>query len=76
MDERLDGGFLEAGRAMYIFAGPTNVGKSIFLSNVATNAAEAGKKVLVVSLEMSEMIYSKRITSKLTLTYQQITRSC
>ena len=51
---------------MYIFAGPTNVGKSIFLSNVATNAAEAGKKVLVVSLEMSEMIYSKRITSKLT----------
>ena len=66
LDERLDGGFLEAGRAMYIFAGPTNVGKSIFLSNVATNAAEAGKKVLVVSLEMSEMIYSKRITSKLT----------
>ena len=51
---------------MYIFAGPTNVGKSIFLSNVATNAAEAGNKVLVVSLEMSEMIYSKRITSKLT----------
>ena len=36
LDERLDGGFLEAGRAMYIFAGPTNVGKSIFLSNVAT----------------------------------------
>jgi len=66
LDERLDGGFLEDGRSMYIFAGPTNVGKSIFLSNVATNAAEAGKKVLVVSLEMSEMIYSKRITSKLT----------
>ena len=66
LDERLDGGFLEDGRAMYVFAGPTNVGKSIFLSNIATNAAEAGKKVLVVSLEMSEMIYSKRITSKLT----------
>ena len=66
LDSRLDGGFLEDGRSMYIFAGPTNVGKSIFLSNVATNAAEQGKNVLVVSLEMSEMIYSKRITSKLT----------
>lgn len=66
LDTRLDGGFLEDGRAMYIFAGPTNVGKSIFLSNVATSAAEAGKNVLVVSLEMSEMIYSKRITSRLT----------
>jgi len=65
LDERLDGGFLENGRAMYVFAGPTNVGKSIFLSNVATNAAEQGKNVLVVSLEMSEMIYSKRITSRI-----------
>ena len=53
LDSRLDGGFLEDGRSMYIFAGPTNVGKSIFLSNVATNAAEQGKTVLVVSLEMS-----------------------
>ena len=66
LDDKFDGGFLESGRAMYIFAGPTNVGKSIFLSNVATNAVEQGKKVLVVSLEMSEMIYSKRITSKIT----------
>ena len=66
LDTRLDGGFLEQGRSMYIFAGPTNVGKSIFLSNVASNAAAQGKNVLVVSLEMSEMIYCKRITSKLT----------
>ena len=43
--------------------GPTNVGKSIFLSNIATTAASEGKNVLVVSLEMSEMIYCKRITS-------------
>jgi replicative DNA helicase len=42
------------------------VGKSIFLSNIASNAASEGKNVLVVSLEMSEMIYCKRITSKLT----------
>jgi len=66
LDARLGGGFLEQGRSMYIFAGPTNVGKSIFLSNIASNAAAADKNVLVVSLEMSEMIYCKRITSKLT----------
>jgi replicative DNA helicase len=66
LDTRLGGGFLELGRSMYIFAGPTNVGKSIFLSNIASNAAAADKNVLVVSLEMSEMIYCKRITSKLT----------
>ena len=66
LDTRLGGGFLEQGRSMYIFAGPTNVGKSIFLSNIASNAAAEGKNVLVVSLEMSEMIYSKRITSRLT----------
>ena len=66
LDSRLGGGFLEQGRSMYVFAGPTNVGKSIFLSNIASNAAAEGKNVLVVSLEMSEMIYCKRITSKLT----------
>jgi len=66
LDTRLGGGFLEMGRSMYVFAGPTNVGKSIFLSNIASNAASADKNVLVVSLEMSEMIYCKRITSKLT----------
>ena len=66
LDARLGGGFLELGRSMYVFAGPTNVGKSIFLSNIASNAAAADKNVLVISLEMSEMIYCKRITSKLT----------
>ena len=30
LDKKLDGGFLENGRAIYIFAGETNIGKSIF----------------------------------------------
>ena len=34
---------------MYIFAGPTNVGKSIFLSNIASNAAAEDKNVLVIA---------------------------
>ena len=66
LDRRLGGGFLENGRALYVFAGRTNVGKSIFLGNIATNIAAQGKTVLLVTLEMSEMVYSKRISSTLT----------
>lgn len=56
LDEKLDGGFLENGRAIYVFAGETNIGKSIFLGNIARNIADQGKTVLLVSLEMSEQI--------------------
>lgn len=66
LDEKLDGGFLQNGRALYIFAGETNVGKSIFLGNIATNIAQQGKTVLIISLEMSELIYAKRLTSNVT----------
>jgi replicative DNA helicase len=51
---------------LYIFAGQTNVGKSIVLGNLATNIAQQGKTVLLVSLEMSEMMYAKRLSSSLT----------
>ena len=66
LDEKLDGGFLEAGRALYVFAGETNVGKSIFLGNIACNIADQNKTVLLISLEMSELVYAKRISTKLT----------
>lgn len=66
VDKKLDGGFLKNGRAMYIFAGETNVGKSIFLGNIACNIAEQGKTVLLISLEMSEMMYARRLSSKIT----------
>ena len=66
MDEKLGGGFLEKGRALYVFAGETNVGKSIFLGNIACNIADQNKTVLLISLEMSELVYAKRISTKLT----------
>lgn len=62
-DRLLNGGFLQEGRAMYIFAGETNVGKSIFLHNMAVNIMKQNKKVLLFSLEMSEQMYNIRITS-------------
>ncbi len=66
VDDKLDGGFLENGRAIYVFAGETNVGKSVFLGNVAVNMAKQGKTVLVVSLEMSEFMYARRLAGNLT----------
>jgi len=66
LDDALDGGFNEAGRALYVFAGQSNIGKSIFLGNVAANMAEQGKNVLIITLEMSETLYAKRIASNVT----------
>ncbi len=66
LDRKLGGGFLETGRAMYLFAGQTNVGKSIFLGNIAANVAAQNKTVLLVTLEMSELMYAKRLSSNIT----------
>lgn len=68
LDEKLGGGFMQDGRAMYVFAGETNIGKSIILGNVAVNIARQKKNVLVISLEMSEMVYAKRLTAQIAKT--------
>lgn len=65
LDEHLGGGLMAQGRALYVFCGATNVGKSIFLGNIATNILSQNKTVLLVSLEMSENIYSKRISTQI-----------
>jgi replicative DNA helicase len=65
LDEKLSGGLLATGRALYVFCGATNVGKSIFLGNIATNLLRKQKKVLLISLEMSESVYAKRISTQL-----------
>jgi replicative DNA helicase len=66
LDDCLGGGFLESGKSLYVFAGETNIGKSIFLGNVAHNIAKEGKNVLLVTLEMSELLYARRICSNVT----------
>lgn len=67
MDKILGGGFKRDGKAIYIYAGRPNVGKSIFLGNIANNISASGHKVLVISLEMSEMVYARRLCSNATL---------
>lgn len=66
LDECLGGGFLESGKSLYVFAGETNIGKSIFLGNIAHNIAQQGKNVLLVTLEMSELLYAQRICTNVT----------
>lgn len=66
LDDALNGGYLQEGRALYLFAAETNVGKSIFLHNTAINMMKQNKKVLLYTLEMSEQMYNIRISSTLT----------
>lgn len=65
LDSKIGGGFLVEGKAVYVFYGPTNSGKSIFLGNVATNILNQNKTVVLISLEMSEQVYAKRISAAL-----------
>lgn len=65
LDEQLEGGWMVGEPALYIFAGETNVGKSVLLMQFAIAAYKAGKNVLLASLEMSEFMYSKRIYANL-----------
>jgi replicative DNA helicase len=66
VDKQLGGGLLKNGRSLYVFAGETNVGKSIVLGNIAANIVNQGKNVLLITLEMSELIYARRICSNVT----------
>jgi len=66
LDNHIGGGFQAEGRALYVFFGVTNVGKSIFLGNIATNILNQDKTVLLISLEMPEQVYAKRISAQLT----------
>lgn len=63
-DKKTEGGFFP--KTLNVFAGQVNVGKSIVLGNIATNMLLSEKNVLLISLEMSEFMYSKRISTQLT----------
>ena len=63
-DDKTEGGLFP--KTLTVFAGQVNVGKSIVLGNIATNMLLADKNVLLITLEMSEFMYSKRISTQLT----------
>lgn len=61
IDKLIGGGLPCRGKTLSVVSAPTNMGKSIFLGNVAVNACKQGKNVLVITLEMSETVYAQRI---------------
>ena len=65
LDEKLGGGLLAEGKGLYVFCGVTNVGKSIFLGNIANNIVKQNKCAVIITLEMPEQIYAKRISSQM-----------
>lgn len=65
IDKFIGGGLPEEGKMVGVVCAETNMGKSILLGNLAVNAAKQGKNVLLISLEMSEMVYANRIYSAL-----------
>jgi len=65
LDLLTNGGMLKDGRCLCLFAGQTHIGKSLILSNIASNLIRQNKFVLIISLEMSEKVYATRIDAHL-----------
>jgi replicative DNA helicase len=61
MNKIMNGGFDK--KTLNILMGETNVGKSLWLQNLAANAADSGLNVVYISLEMSEKKVLKRLGS-------------
>ena len=61
IDSILGGGWSK--QTLNVIMGETNVGKSMWLHNIATNAANAGTNVLIITLEMATKKVMKRLGS-------------
>lgn len=61
IDTILHGGWSKS--TLNVIMGETNVGKSMWLHNIATNAANAGANVLIITLEMATRKVMKRLGS-------------
>lgn len=62
LDELLGGGYRK--KALYVFAGPANSGKSLILNDAAATLAMKGFNVLYVCLELSEDYIAQRTDAK------------
>ena len=63
IDTVLGGGF--NAKSLYVFMGMPKVGKSLWLGNIASQAVRAGHNVAVISLEMNDRKYVKRLGANL-----------
>jgi len=63
IDTVLGGGF--SSKALYVFMGMPKVGKSLWLGNLAAQAVRSGHNVAILSLEMTDRKYVKRVGANL-----------
>jgi KaiC/GvpD/RAD55 family RecA-like ATPase len=63
IDTVLGGGF--NAKSLYVFMGMPKVGKSLWLGNIASQAVKGGHNVAVISLEMNDRKYVKRLGANL-----------
>lgn len=63
IDTVLGGGF--SAKALYVFMGMPKVGKSLWLGNLAAQAVRTGHNVAIISLEMTDRKYVKRVGANL-----------
>ena len=66
LDKVLYGGIPIDDTCLFLFMAQPGLGKSMFMANIAANWILLGKKVLIISLEMSEHMYSLRMDSLFT----------
>ena len=60
VDRYTSGGLLKGGKMLGLFVAQPGLGKSLFMSNLAVNLLKQNKKVVVISLEMSQDLYGQR----------------
>jgi archaellum biogenesis ATPase FlaH len=65
LDKKLGGGYREAGKALYVYSGATNAGKSIMLGSAAATMVKQKRNVVVITCEMSEDVYATRTSAQL-----------
>lgn len=66
LDKMTNGGLPKDGRCLTVFMAPTGIGKSLFMSNLAKNLMQQNLFPLIISLEMPEDVYAKRIDAHIT----------
>jgi hypothetical protein len=65
-DKLFNGGWPTDGKNLIVFSAQVHMGKSLMMSNLAAKLIKEGKFVIIITLEMCEMVYAKRVTSNLT----------
>ena len=66
LDEVTHGGFYRDGKSLYVFMAQAGLGKSNILANLGYNFLKQDKKVMVITMEMTQNVYLRRFDSLIT----------